>query len=167
MKIAKPTNEDIDKSFELLRALRILSYDLNPFEKQDSNEIGEPDEPPPLKDSDKSAALDQVIDLYNECNITFLLPALNTLISEENQVIDQDSDTLDFSQKIKQHEQDSKRLDWLESHIMKGGYLPIGFDGSFFFNPTEPDAEWNIYPNLRNIMDEIIKECTGEQNETI
>lgn len=127
MKIAKPTNEDIDKSFELLRALRILSYDLNPFEKQDNDEIGEPDEPPPLKDSDKSAALDQVIDLYNECNITFLLLTLNTLISPENQVIDQDSDTLDFSQKIKQHEQDSKRLDWLFKNGMSKFSKEIAF----------------------------------------
>lgn len=46
---------------------------------------------------------------------------------------------------------------------MEGGYLPIEFDGSFFLNSTEPMDEFNNYPELRTIMDEIIKETEGDK----
>lgn len=58
---------------------------------------------------------------------------------------------------------DTRRIDWLESHIMEGGYLLIEFDGSFFLNSTEPMDEFNNYPELRTIMDEIIKETEGDK----
>lgn len=113
MKISRPTQDHINEAFELLRALNFLSSGYNPFQT-DENE-----EPAWLEDGDKSKALDNIIALYDECDIEWLLMALSAVIAPANKVIDLESDTLEVHPEIQKGLQDSRRMDFLEKDFME------------------------------------------------
>ena len=112
MKIARPTEKDINDAFKLLRALKVLSDGYNPFRLNEDDD-GFFTDPSWLEDDDKASALDSVVELYDGCNIEWLLMALSTLIIPENKIINQESSELDFSPEVKKWEADSKRLEWM------------------------------------------------------
>lgn len=114
MKIARPEREEINEAFKLLRALGDVLQGIDPM-KTNKNED---DEPMWLEDKDKGKVLDHITELYDGCNIEWLLAVLDTLISPENEIIDTESDVLDIHPNIKKGLQDSRRLEWLKNQAM-------------------------------------------------
>lgn len=109
MKIARPEREEINEAFKLLRALGDVLQGIDPM-KTNKNED---DEPVWLEDKDKGQVLDHITELYDGCNIEWLLAVLDTLIIPENKIIDDTADTLEPHPDILRGIADSKRLDWL------------------------------------------------------
>lgn len=162
MNISKPTETDINKAFELLNALDLLSEGFNPFIKiEDEDELQTYSTW--LKHEDKEDALDSIINLYDNCNIQFLLTALSALISHENGIINQESRILEINPEIKKSEKDSKRLDWLEKKMAEDGY-PVTQHNGYGFTNEYPD-ETHSFESLREAIDDgILKECQASQN---
>ena len=119
MKIARPEREEINEAFKLLRTLGDVSHGIDPM-KTNKNED---DEPVWLEDKDKGQVLDHITELYDDCNIEWLLAVLDTLISPANEIIDTESDVLDIHPNIKKGLQDSRRLEWLKNQVcvIEGG----------------------------------------------
>ena len=107
MKILKPTENDINKAFNLLGALSTLADGFIPFDQPDE------DDPEWLHEEDKAACLDKVLELYENSSIEWLLAALSAMIDPANKIIDDTADTLEPHPDIKRGIADSKRLDWL------------------------------------------------------
>lgn len=143
MKIERPTEEDIKEASGLLQALNLLSSGYNPF-KTDEDE-----EPLWLEDQDKSEVLDNIIALYDECDIEWLLLALSTVISPGNRLIDPDQDVLEKHPSIRKGKQDSRRMDFLEKDFLKF----CGLDGWHFMQP---------HKTLREAVDEAMGEMEKE-----
>lgn len=95
MNIERPKKGDLAAAWECLRLLDLVSYELNPLKP-----IGDGDYEL-FKDQDAQAVLQAVKDAYENCDLTWLLIVLETLMSPENNLIDQDSDTLQFSPDLK------------------------------------------------------------------
>lgn len=143
MKIERPTEEDIKEASGLLQALNLLSSGYNPF-KTDEDE-----EPLWLEDQDKSEVLDNIIALYDECDIEWLLLALSTVIAPGNRLIDPDQDVLEKHPSIRKGKQDSRRMDFLEKDFLKF----VGLDGWHLTNP---------HRTLREAVDAAIGEMAKE-----
>lgn len=129
MKIARPEKEEINKAFKLLRALNDVSHEIDPMRTNKN----EDDEPVWLEDKDKDRVLDHITELYESCNIEWLLAALETMLSPENKIIDDAADVLELHPDIIRGIADSKRLDWLS----KQG--AVGFVDAY-------DADYNLLP---------------------
>lgn len=111
MKIARATKEDINAAFDFIAAIKNT---INGYHPSKTDDYGDPTE---LDDNERGEALEYVAELYGNSNIEWLLIAMGAIISPENGIIDQDSDTLDLSPDLVKGQQDTDRLDWL---IKKG-----------------------------------------------
>ncbi|MFC5920888.1 hypothetical protein ACFPVS_09170 [Neisseria weixii] len=96
MNIAKPEKQDLAAAWDLIRMLDNVSCELNPLKP-----AGEDGDYEWLEDKDKAAVLDAVIEAYENCNLGWLMTALETLLSPKNKIIDQDSYILAFSPELK------------------------------------------------------------------
>lgn len=96
MNIAKPEKQDLEAVWNLIRMLNTLSYEQNPLKP-----VGDDGDYEWLEDQDKAAVLDAVMEAYDNCSLGWLMMVLETLLSPENKIIDQESDTLAFSPELK------------------------------------------------------------------
>lgn len=96
MEIAKPEKQDLEAVWNLIRMLNTLSDEQNPLKP-----VGDDGDYEWLGDQDKAAVLDAVIEAYENCSLGWLMTALETLLSTENKIIDQESATLAFSPELK------------------------------------------------------------------
>lgn len=96
MKIARPKEEDLQAVWNLINILHMVKYKLNPLKPINDNEDFEF-----LEDDDKAEVLDKIVEEYENCNIQWLMIALETLLSPDNKIIDQETDTLEFHPEFK------------------------------------------------------------------
>lgn len=96
MKIARPKKKDLQAVWNLINILNTVSYELNPLKP--INDDGEFEF---LEDDDKAKVLDKIVELHESCDIPWLMIVLETLLSPENKIIDQEADTLEFHPEFK------------------------------------------------------------------
>lgn len=86
--IARPTDEDLKVAAEFFDMMRLVEAGYHPLK------VDEYDEPEIMDDKDKAEVLDALCEKFGECNLLLLLIALETLLSPNNRIIDQESDVL-------------------------------------------------------------------------
>lgn len=96
MKIARPEEKDLQAVWNLINILNTVSYELNPLKP--INDDGDFEF---LEDDDKAKVLDKIVELHESCNIQWLMIVLETLLSPDNKIIDQEADTLEFHPELK------------------------------------------------------------------
>lgn len=96
MKIARPKKEDLQAVWNLINILNTVSHGLNPLKPINDDEDFEF-----LKDDDKAKVLDKIVELYESRRIQWLMIVLETLLSPDNKIIDQEADTLEFHPEFK------------------------------------------------------------------
>lgn len=96
MKIARPEEKDLQDAWNLINILNTVSHELNPIKP--INDDGESEF---LEDDDKAKVLDKIVELYKSCNIEWLMIVLETLLSPDNKIIDQEANTLEFHPELK------------------------------------------------------------------
>lgn len=111
MNIARPNKEDLDAVWELVAFLNKIEQGLNP--------IYQPTDPEDEDDFEylSDAPADEVLEALesksaNAC-LSWIMTVLDTLLSSNNDIVDQESSVLDFSPKFKQAVKDTERLDFL------------------------------------------------------
>lgn len=111
MNIAKPNKEDLDAVWELVAFLNKIAQGLNP--------IYQPADPEDEDDIEylSNAPADEVFEALEyksaKANLPWIMTVLDTLLYENNDIVDQESSVLDFSPKFKQAVKDTERLDFL------------------------------------------------------
>ncbi|UOO77349.1 hypothetical protein LVJ85_02280 [Neisseria sp. Dent CA1/247] len=96
MNIAKPEKEDFEAVWEFIRMLNTVSYGLDPLKPL--NDDGDYQE---LEDGDKGKVLDAIVEAYDDSGVEWMMTALETLMSPENRIINQESDILEWSDDLK------------------------------------------------------------------
>ncbi|STZ76311.1 hypothetical protein [Bergeriella denitrificans] len=96
MKISKPNEKDLAAAWAFIRNLNLVSYGMNPLKP-----IGDDGDYETLEDEDRGEVLDALIEAYDNCDIQWLMTVLETLLSPENKIIDQEADTLELSPELK------------------------------------------------------------------
>lgn len=96
MQILRPKREDLDAAWGLLNILHCVSSDLNPLVYDE--ELGEYEL---MDDEDAPAVLAEIARAFNAADMHWLMMVLETLLSPENGLVDQESDNLDFSPEVK------------------------------------------------------------------
>ena len=146
MKIAKPTNEDINAAINLICAAKNIIDGYHPSKTDD---YGDPAE---LDDDERGEALEYVAELYDQSNIEWLLIALGSVIAPENGIINQESDTLELAADLVQGQQDTDRLNWLIANGAdiqnQNGYHQLSID---------PDCNPDLVGNQEGIRAAIDK----------
>ena len=111
MNIARPNKEDLDAVWELVAFLNKIEHGLNP--------ICQPADPEDEDDFEylSDAPADEVFEAleYKSANagLAWIMTVLDILLSSNNDIVDQESDVLDFSPKFKQAVKDTERLEFL------------------------------------------------------
>ena len=111
MNIARPNKEDLDAVWELVAFLNKIEQGLNP--------IHQPADPEDEDDFEylSNAFADEVFEALEyksaNANLPWIMTVLDTLLSSNNDIVDQESSVLDFSPKFKQAVKDTERLDFL------------------------------------------------------
>ena len=111
MNIARPNKEDLDAVWELVAFLNKIEQGLKP--------IYQPADPEDEDDFEylSNAPADEVFEALGyksaNANLPWIMTVLDTLLSSNNDIVDQESDVLDFSPKFKQAAKDTERLDFL------------------------------------------------------
>lgn len=111
MNIARPNKEDLEAVWELVAFLNEISQGLNP--------IYQPAEPEDEDDFEylSDAPADEVFEALQyksaNANLPWIMTVLDTLLHEDNNIVDKESRVLDFSPKFKQAVKDTERLDFL------------------------------------------------------
>ncbi|MRN38961.1 hypothetical protein CRG49_011140 [Neisseria sp. N95_16] len=95
MNIAKPEKQDLAAAWNLIRMIDNVSYELNPLKPAGDGDYEW------LEDKDKAAVLDAVIEAYDNCNLGWLMTALETLLSPINGIVNQEAYTLEFHPRLK------------------------------------------------------------------
>lgn len=96
MNIAKPEKQDLAAVWKLIGMLNLVSYELNPLKP-----IGDEGDYESLEDGDKAEVLDDIIEAYEDSGLQWLMTVLETLLSPENGLINQEADTLSFHPRLK------------------------------------------------------------------
>nr|DAE32120.1 MAG TPA: hypothetical protein [virus sp. ctn3M15]DAJ85131.1 MAG TPA: hypothetical protein [Caudoviricetes sp.]DAS93354.1 MAG TPA: hypothetical protein [Caudoviricetes sp.] len=96
MKIARPEEKDLQAVWNLINILNTVSYELNPLKP--INDDGDFEF---LEDDDKAKVLDKIVELHESCDIQWLMTVLETLLSPDNKIIDQEAPTLEFHPEFK------------------------------------------------------------------
>lgn len=96
MKIARPEEKDLQAVWNLINILNTVSYELNPLKP--INDDGDFEF---LEDDDKAKVLDKIVELHESCDIQWLMTVLETLLSPDNKIIDQEAETLEFHPELK------------------------------------------------------------------
>lgn len=146
MKVAKVQSQDIDVLYQIVNLIEsVADYGEIPYGDDYSGErvpeIGTMDLDDALtvgKDEYVSyevnyfirQAFKRLIDLARSGNTGRALLNLETLIDPQNEIIDQESETLEEHPKIKQAMLDTKRLEWLFDYGvgMDKGWLSMGMN---------------------------------------
>ena len=111
MNITRPNKEDLDAAWDLVAFLSKIEQGLNP--------IYQPADP---EDEDDFEYMSDVVayEVYkalkykaDNADLTWIMTVLDTLLSSNNDIVDQESVVLDFSPKFKQAVKDTERLDFL------------------------------------------------------
>ena len=111
MNIARPNKEDLDAVWELVAFLNKIAQGLNP--------VYQPANPEDEDDFEylSNAPADEVFEALeyksDNANLPWIMTVLDTLLSSNNEIVDQESSVLDFSPKFKQAVKDTERLDFL------------------------------------------------------
>lgn len=95
MKTRRPEKEDFEAAWKLLRMLNLVYHGLNPLKPLDDEEFDF------LWEEDKADVLDELVEVYENCDLEWLMMVLETLISPKNGIIDQNAETLEFSPELK------------------------------------------------------------------
>lgn len=111
MNIARPNKEDLDAVWELVAFLNKIEQGLNPI-YQSANPEDE-DDFEYLSDAPADEVFEALEDKSADANLPWIMTVLDTLLSSNNDIIDQESSVLDFSPKFKQAVKDTERLDFL------------------------------------------------------
>ena len=111
MNIARPNKEDLDAVWELVAFLNKIEQGLNPI-YQSANPEDE-DDFEYLRDAPADEVFEALEDKSADANLPWIMTVLDTLLSSNNDIIDQESSVLDFSPKFKQAVKDTERLDFL------------------------------------------------------
>lgn len=93
--IARPTDEDLKAAAEFFNMMRLVESGYHP------SKVDEFDEPEFMDDKDKAEVLDALCEKFGECDLLLLLVVLETLLSPNNGIIDQDSDVLAFHPRLR------------------------------------------------------------------
>lgn len=96
MKIARPEEKDLQAAWNLIHILNTVSYELNPLKPINNDGDFEF-----LEDEDKAKVLDKIVEEYENCDIQWLMTVLETLLSPDNKIIDQEANTLEFHPELK------------------------------------------------------------------
>ena len=96
MKIERPEEKDLQAVWNLINILNTVSYELNPLKP--INDDGDFEF---LEDDDKAKVLDKIVELHESCDIQWLMTVLETLLSPDNKIIDQEAPTLEFHPEFK------------------------------------------------------------------
>lgn len=96
MKIARPKEKDVQAVWNLIKILSTVNCELNPLKP--INDDGDFEF---LEDDDKAKVLDKIVEEYQNCDIQWLMIVLETLLSPDNKIIDQEADTLEFHPEFK------------------------------------------------------------------
>lgn len=96
MKIERPEKKDLQDVWNLINILNTVSYELNPLKPINNDGDFEF-----LEDDDKAKVLDKIVEEYENCGIQWLMIVLETLLSPDNKIIDQEADTLEFHPEFK------------------------------------------------------------------
>lgn len=111
MNIAKPNKEDLDSVWELVAFLNKIEQGLNPiYQPADPDDE---DDFEYLSDAPADELFEALEDKSADANLPWIMTVLDTLLSSNNDIIDQESSVLDFSPKFKQAVKDTERLDFL------------------------------------------------------
>lgn len=111
MNITRPNKEDLDAAWDLVAFLSKIEQGLNP--------IYQPADP---EDEDDFEYMSDAVayEVYkalkykaDNADLTWIMTVLDTLLSPNNDIVDQESVVLDFSPKFKQAVKDTERLDFL------------------------------------------------------
>ena len=111
MNITRPNKEDLDAVWELVAFVNKIAQGLNP--------IYQPADPEDEDDFEylSNAPADEVFEALEyksaNANLPWIMTVLETLLSSNNDIVDQESSVLDFSPKFKQAVKDTERLDFL------------------------------------------------------
>ena len=111
MNIARPNKEDLDSVWELVAFLNKIEQGLNPI-----SHPADPDDEDDfeyLSDAPADELFEALEDKSADANLPWIMTVLDTLLSSNNDIIDQESSVLDFSPKFKQAVKDTERLDFL------------------------------------------------------
>lgn len=111
MNIAKPRKEDLEAVWELVAFLNKMAQGLNPTYQPADPE--DEDDFEYLSAAPADTVFEALESLTDDANLPWIMSVLDTLLSENNNIIDQESDVLDFSPKFKQAVKDTERLDFL------------------------------------------------------
>lgn len=96
MKITRPEQEDLDAAFDFVGMMKaVAEFDLNPLERDEFDECRF------LEDEDKAEVLDALCEKFNNCDLEWLMTVLNTLLSPQNGIVNQESEVLEFHPRFK------------------------------------------------------------------
>lgn len=111
MNIVKPNKEDFDAVLELVSFLNKIVHGLNPIYQPADPEDG--DDIKYLSNAPADEVFKALGYKYVNADLPWIMTVLNTLLSSNNDIVDQESSVLDFSPKFKQAVKDTERLDFL------------------------------------------------------
>lgn len=111
MNIARPNKEDLDAVWELVAFLNKIEQGLNPIYQPADPE--DEDDFEYLSDAPADEVFEALEDKSADANLPWIMIVLDTLLSSNNDIVDQESSVLDFSPKFKQAVKDTERLDFL------------------------------------------------------
>lgn len=111
MNIARPNKEDFDAVWELVSFLNKIEQGLNPiYQPADPDDE---DDFEYLSDAPADEVFEALESKYTDAGLPWIMAVLDTLLSSNNDIVDQESSVLDFSPKFKQAVKDTERLDFL------------------------------------------------------
>ena len=111
MNIARPNKEDLDAVWELVAFLNKIEQGLNPIYQPADPE--DEDDFEYLSDAPADEVLEALESKSANAGLSWIMTVLDTLLSSNNDIVDQESSVLDFSPKFKQAVKDTERLDFL------------------------------------------------------
>lgn len=111
MNIARPNKEDLDAVWDLVAFLSKIEQGLNPIYQPADPE--DEDDFEYMSDAPAYEVFKALKYKAENADLTWIMTVLDTLLSSNNDIVDQESSVLDFSPKFKQAVKDTERLDFL------------------------------------------------------
>jgi hypothetical protein len=111
MNITRPNKDDLDAAWELVAFLSKIEQGLNPIYQPADPE--DEDDFEYMSDAPAYEVFKALKYKAESADLTWIMTVLDTLLSSDNDIVDQESSVLDFSPKFKQAVKDTERLDFL------------------------------------------------------
>ena len=111
MNITRPNKDDLDAAWELVAFLNKIEQGLNPIYQPADPE--DEDDFQYLSDAPADEVFEALESKSTKAGLSWIMTVLDTLLSSNNDIIDQESNVLDLSPKFRQAVKDTEGWDFL------------------------------------------------------